>query len=210
MFAWKHTHGIPRDKYPAPARPGTVSLETFAASENFLSFIVPGFAIPAARDTRNTAIVLIVVSWQCRILWTCWMSKTFANCNLNWAVPRWENRILWLGIWENFVYFRRTLEVSNKCRDSNLAWLKFRAYKYCNECHEVFFKNLLRWWFKMCLSISYTRMFRWNGDLKSAFWISNAVNTISCRDDFGSTFPLEFSKAITSTTALKFDFYDIL
>lgn len=139
LFAWKQIHGIPRDKCPAPPRPGTVSLETFAASENFLSFIVPGFAIPAARDTRNTAIVLIVVSWQSRILWTCWMSKTFASCNLNWAVPGWENRILWLGIWENFAYFRRTLEVSNKCRDSNLAWLKFRAYKYCNECHEVFF-----------------------------------------------------------------------
>ena len=56
-----------------------------------LSFVYRAwFAIPAARDTRNTQLLfLLVVSWQYRILRTCWMSKTFANCNLNWAVSGW-------------------------------------------------------------------------------------------------------------------------
>ena len=137
-----------------------------------LSFVYRAwFAIPAARDTRNTQLLfLLVVSWQYRILRTCWMSKTFADCNLNWAVPGWPgiSSVLWLGILENFAYFRRTLEVSNKCRDSDLAWLKFRACKYCNECHgSIFFKILLRWRFKVCLLISNTRMFRYNGDLEN-------------------------------------------
>lgn len=137
-----------------------------------LSFVYRAwFAIPAARDTRNTQVLfLLVVSWQYRILRTCWMSKTFANCNLNWAVPGWPgiSSVLWLGILENFAYFRRTLEVSNKCRDSDLAWLKFRACKYCNECRgSIFLKILLRWRFKVCLLISNTRMFRYNGDLEN-------------------------------------------
>ena len=30
------------------------------------------------------------------------------------------------------------MEVSNTCGNSDLAWLKFRAYKYCNKCHGRF------------------------------------------------------------------------
>ena len=31
------------------------------------------------------------------------------------------------------------MEVSNTCGNSDLAWLKFRAHKYCNKCHGGFF-----------------------------------------------------------------------
>ena len=106
------------------------------------------------------------MSWQFRILRTCWLSKTFADCNPNWAVLGWKYCPLWLGTWENFTYFRRTLEVSNTSGNSDLAWLKFRAYKYCNKCHGSFF-SLFRWWFTICVLFHNTRILFSNDGLKN-------------------------------------------
>jgi len=75
---------------------------------------------------------------------------------------------------------------------------------------KYFFLALLRWRFKICLLISNTRMLRWNGGLENG-----VLNFKRRLNDFllwrfGSTFPSKLSKAITSTTGMKFDFYNII
>lgn len=90
LFPWRQTHRQSswQNPHTTPVVYGFPGNPRCLVKLLWMSYLILPFS--AARDTLSlhAAIVLKLVSWQCWILRTCWMSKAFADCNSSLTLRR--------------------------------------------------------------------------------------------------------------------------